>query len=262
MENRDLLDFTIDTAKGAGEIIGGNYGRKQSIHYKGEINIVTDVDRMSEAYIVGRIRSAYPEHGILTEESAEHVSPSPYRWIVDPLDGTTNYAHGYPFFCVSIAVEKEGAIVAGAVFDPLRDELFTASSGGGAFLNGSRIRVSATDRLRQSLLSTGFAYDVNTAKDNNLDYFREFVFTGQAIRRDGSAAIDMCYLACGRFDGFWELSLKPWDTAAGLLLLIEAGGVATCLDGSSYDIRKPDIVASNGLIHAQMLEVVKRTRER
>ena len=215
MENRELLEFAEDVAKGAGEILRRNYGRKQSIRYKGEINLVTEVDRQSEAYIVERIRSSFPDHGILSEETPEILSSSSYRWIVDPLDGTTNYAHNYPCFCVSIAVEGNGEPLAGAVFDPLLSELFTATPGGGAFRNGERIAVSATENLRQSLLATGFAYDVKTSADTNLEYFREFVFTGQAIRRDGSAALDMCYLACGRFDGFWELKLKPWDTAAG-----------------------------------------------
>lgn len=260
MENSELLKFAEDLARGAGGILRSNYGRKQSIHYKGEINLVTEVDRQSEAYIMGRIRSAYPDHGILSEESSEVLSPSPYRWIVDPLDGTTNYAHNYPCFCVSIAVERKGELLAGAVFDPLLEELFTATPGEGAFRNGERIHVSGTENLRQSLLATGFAYDVKTSSDNNLEYFREFVFTGQAIRRDGSAALDMCYLACGRFDGFWELKLRPWDTAAGLLILTEAGGVATRLDGSPYDIHQPDILASNGRIHEQMVAVVRKTR--
>ncbi|HSL92963.1 MAG TPA: inositol monophosphatase family protein [Candidatus Limnocylindrales bacterium] len=260
MENSELARFAEDVARGAGEILRRNYGRVQSVHYKGEINLVTEVDRRSEAYIMERIRSSFPDHGILSEESPEILSSSAYRWIVDPLDGTTNFAHGYPCFCVSIAVEREGKLLAGAVFDPLLSEMFTAMPGAGAFRNGERIRVSATDNLRRSLLATGFAYDVKTSTENNLDYFREFVFTGQAIRRDGSAALDMCYLASGRFDGFWELSLRPWDTAAGLLILAEAGGVATRLDGSPYDIHQPDILASNGRIHEQMLAIVRKAK--
>jgi myo-inositol-1(or 4)-monophosphatase len=258
MENSELASFAEDAAKGAGEILRRNYGRTQSIHYKGEINLVTEVDRESEAYIIGRIRASFPDHGILSEESSEILSSSPYRWIVDPLDGTTNYAHGYPCFCVSIGVERKGELLAGAVFDPLLQEMFTATTGGGAFRNGERIFVSRTETLRRSLLATGFAYDVKAARDNNLDFFRAFVFAGQAIRRDGSAALDMCYLACGRFDGFWELKLRPWDTAAGLLILSEAGGVATRLDGSPYDIHQPDILASNGRIHEQMLAIVRK----
>ena len=258
MGSKEFLAFAEEVARGAGEILRKNYGRKQAVHFKGEINLVTDVDHQSEAYIFEKIRSVFPDHGILSEESSEVMSSSPYRWVVDPLDGTTNYAHNYPCFCVSIAVEREGELLAGAVFNPLLQELFAATPGGGAFLNGERISVSLTSILRRSLLATGFAYDVKTSNDNNLDYFREFVLTGQAIRRDGSAALDMCYLACGRFDGFWELKLKPWDTAAGLLILREAGGVATRLDGSPYDIHQPDILASNGRIHEQMLAVVKR----
>jgi len=260
MENRELLGFAVSVAKEAGKILGENYGRVQSVHYKGEINLVTEVDRRSEAHIIERIRNTYPDHGILSEESSEILTSSPFRWIVDPLDGTTNYAHGYPCFCVSIAVEKEGEILAGAVYDPLLGEIFTATKGGGAHRNGEKIAVSPTAILRQSLLATGFAYDVNTRSDNNLDLFREFVFTGQAIRRDGSAALDLCYLACGRFDGFWELSLKPWDTAAGVLILAEAGGLATRLDGSRFDVRQSDILASNGRIHDQMLAVIRRVK--
>ena len=262
MENRDLLTFAEDVARGAGEILRRNYGKRQSIHYKGEINLVTDVDRQSEAYIMERIRSAFPDHGILSEESSEVTTPSPYRWIIDPLDGTTNYAHNYPCFCVSVAVERDGELLAGSVFDPLLSESFTAWAGGGSFLNGERIAVSTVTDLRRSLLSTGFSYDVRKSDDNNLNFFREFVFSGQAIRRDGSAALDLCYLACGRFDGFWELKLSPWDTAAGLLILREAGGVATRLDGSAYDIHQPDILASNGRIHEQMMAVVRRARSK
>jgi len=261
MGNRELLEFVEELARGGGGILRKSYGRQQTIHFKGEINLVTDVDRESERYILGRIRERFPDHGLLSEESPERRSPSSYRWIVDPLDGTTNYAHGYPCFCVSVAVEHEGAVVAGAVYDPLLDESFTAAKGGGAFRNGERIVVSKIAELRKSLLATGFAYDVNTSTDNNFDYFREFALTGQAIRRDGSAALDLCYLACGRFDGFWELKLKPWDTAAGLLVVHEAGGVSTRLDGGPYDIRQPDLLASNGLIHAQMVEVLRKAKK-
>ncbi len=260
MERKDWVAFAEETARGAGAILRRNWGRKQSVHFKGEINLVTDVDRESEAYIIRRIRSSFPDHGILSEESAEITAPSSCRWVVDPLDGTTNYAHNYPCFCVSIALEIGGELIAGAVFDPILGESYTASAGGGAFLNGDPIRVSSIADLRRSLLSTGFAYDVRTSADNNFKFFREFVFAGQAIRRDGSAALDLCYLACGRFDGFWELKLKPWDTAAGLLILQEAGGMATRLDGSAYDIGRPDIVASNGLIHQQMIAVIGRAK--
>ncbi len=262
MEERDWTAFAEEVARGAGEILRENFGKRQVVHFKGEINLVTEVDHRSEAYIMERIRRAFPDHGILSEESSEVVSSSPYRWIVDPLDGTTNYAHNYPCFCVSIALEREGELLGGAVFDPLLPEAYTARKGGGAFRNGERIRVSDTASLRRSLLATGFAYDVKESTDNNLDFFREFIFTGQAIRRDGSAALDLCYLACGRFDGFWELKLRPWDTAAGLLILREAGGLATRLDGSPYDIRQPEILASNGRIHEEMMAVIRRAGDR
>ncbi len=261
MENGELLAFAEDVARGAGDILRSNYGRRQKVHFKGEIDLVTDVDRESEKYILGRIRETFPDHGVLSEESPELSSSSPYRWIVDPLDGTTNYAHGYPCFCVSVAVEREGKTAAGVVYDPLLDETFTATPGSGAFRNGERISVSETADLRKSLLATGFAYDVKVSKDNNFDYFRAFVFTGQAIRRDGSAALDLCYLACGRFDGFWELKLKPWDTAAGLLIVREAGGTATRLDGTAYDIHQADLLASNGRIHGRMIEVLQGAKK-
>lgn len=261
MENRELLAFAEELARGGGEILRRSYGGRQTIHFKGEINLVTDVDRESEEHILGRIRERFPDHGLLSEESPERVSPSAYRWIVDPLDGTTNYAHGYPCFCVSVAVEHGGSVVAGAVYDPLLDESFTAAAGQGAFRNGERIAVSETRDLRKSLLATGFAYDVKSPSDDNFDFFRAFVLTGQAIRRDGSAALDLCYLACGRFDGFWELKLKPWDTAAGLLILHEAGGVSTRLDGGPYDIYQPDLLASNGRIHEQMVGVLKKAKK-
>lgn len=260
MQGKEWVGFAEETARGAGAILLRNWGKRQAIRFKGEINLVTEVDRESEAFIIARIRSRFPDHGILSEESAELTSPSTYRWIVDPLDGTTNYAHNYPCFCVSIGLEKGGEVIAAAVFDPLLGESFTASAGSGAYLNGEPIRVSSVGELRRSLLATGFAYDVKTSADNNFKYFREFVFAGQAIRRDGSAALDLCYLACGRFDGFWELKLKPWDTAAGLLIVREAGGKATRLDGATYDIGQPDILASNGLIHEQMIAAIARAR--
>jgi len=259
-ENAALRAFAEKIARGAGEILRRSYGLRQTIHFKGEINLVTDVDHESEAYLIGRIRESYPDHGVLSEESPELNSGSLYRWIIDPLDGTTNYAHGYPCFGVSVAVERRGTVVAGAVYDPLLDESFTAALGGGASRNGKPIAVSETRELRKSLLATGFAYDVRSSSDNNFDYFRAFVLTGQAIRRDGSAALDLCYLACGRFDGFWELKLKAWDTAAGLLILHEAGGVSSRLDGGAYDIHQPDLLASNGLIHGQMVEVLRKAK--
>lgn len=258
-ENARWKTVCEELARKGGAILKRDYGKVQSVHFKGEINLVTDVDHESERAILGEIKSRFPDHGILSEESPEVVSPTPYRWIVDPLDGTTNYAHGYPCFCVSVGLEYKGEVVAGAVYEPLRDEMFSASSGGGAFLNGAPISVSPEAVLRRSLLVTGFAYDVKSASDNNLNYFRDFILTAQAVRRDGSAALDLCYLSCGRFDGFWEMKLKPWDTAAGYRILLEAGGVATKMDGGSYNIHEPYLLASNGKIHEAMLDVVRKT---
>jgi len=257
-ENAELRAFSEKVARGAGEILRRSYGLQLTIHFKGEINLVTDVDHESEAYLLARIREAYPDHGVLSEESPELLSPSRYRWIVDPLDGTTNYAHGYPCFCVSVAVERQGAVVAGAVYDPLLDESFTAALGGGASRNGKPITVSKTRELRKSLLATGFAYDVKSSSDNNFDYFRAFVLTGQAIRRDGSAALDLCYLACGRFDAFWEIKLHAWDTAAGALVAAEAGGTVTDFAGAPFDPFGIECAATNGRVHAELLAVLGR----
>jgi len=261
MDYQRLLAFAVDTAGKAGEILRANYGFKQKISFKGEIDLVTEIDKKSEEFILGRIREVFPDHGVLSEESPELSSSSQYRWIIDPLDGTTNYAHGYPCFCVSICVELEGKQIAGAVYDPMRDEMYSAIAGAGAFLNGRRIAVSDTEELRKSLLATGFSYDVRHTEDNNLDYFKAFVFTAQAIRRDGSAALDLCYVAAGRFDGYWEMKLKPWDTAAGSLIVREAGGVVTRLDGGAYDLQHPGILASNGKIHTRMLEVLREAKK-
>lgn len=258
MENRDLLRFAEEVARGAGEILRRNYGGKQSIHFKGEIDLVTEVDRRSEAYIMGSIRSAFPDHGILSEESSEILTSSPYRWIVDPLDGTTNYAHGYPCFSVSIGVERDGEVIYGVVYDPTLEELFTAEREGGTFLNGKRLRVSAISRLSDALLATGFPPDVATAEESNLDHFANFMKRAQAVRRPGSAALDLCYVAAGRFDGFWELRLSPWDVAAGSLMVLEAGGRVTDLRGQPLRLSKPQIVATNGLLHEEMLRILAK----
>ncbi len=259
---KSVLGDAIEITKRAGSVLREHYGKKQKIHFKGEIDLVTDVDRQAEDLIVAQIKKKYPDHSILTEESPPLEKASSYRWIIDPLDGTTNYAHGYPFFAVSVAAERDGEVVAGAVYDPLRDECFSALAGGGAFLNGEPIRVSSIDLLRRSLLATGFPYDINTSDETNMEYFEAYARSAQALRRDGSAALDLCYLACGRFDGFWELKLRPWDTAAGYLIVSEAGGKITGLLGEHYSIYDGDILGSNGLIHNQMVEVVQRVMRR
>lgn len=246
-------------AREAGTLLRERLHDRHTVEYKGEINLVTEADRLSESLIVERIRREFPGHDILTEESPEISTGSRFRWIIDPLDGTTNYAHGCPVFSVSIALEVEGVIIRGAVYNPMLDELFAAERGAGAFLNGRRLMVSRTERLSRALLATGFPYDIREDRNNNINYFRALAFGAQALRRTGSAALDMAYLAAGRFDGFWELKLAPWDTAAGWLLVEEAGGVVTDLRGDPYRLRSPDILASNGLLHAEIARILAGT---
>ena len=201
-------DIAVRAVKESGKIQKEWLRKEKKVELKGEINLVTEVDRICERKIIEIIEEAFPEHNILTEETPMPEGSSPYRWIIDPLDGTTNYTHGYPFFCTSIALELEGKVILGAIYDPLLDELFTAQQGQGAFLNGERITVSTTERLTEALLCTGFPYDLRESPINNLDHFNSFIMKARAIRRDGSAALDLCYVAMGRFDGFWELKLS------------------------------------------------------
>jgi myo-inositol-1(or 4)-monophosphatase len=252
-------EFIEATAREAGALLRERIGDRHTVQYKGEINLVTEADHLSEALIVERIRGSFPDHGILSEESPETANGSGFRWIIDPLDGTTNYAHGYPIFCVSIALEAEGKIRIGAVYNPMLDELFTAEKGAGAFLNGRRLKVSRTAELSRSLLATGFPYDIREDRNNNIHYFEAMVLNTQAVRRAGSASLDLAYVAAGRFDGFWELKLMPWDMAAGWLLVEEAGGVVTDLYSSPFDLHSPHILASNGLIHAEMSRLLALT---
>ena len=252
-----MLNFAIRVAKDAGALLRDRLGTRIDIGHKGSINLVTDVDLASEKLIREAISTYHPRHEILAEEGGLTESNSEYRWIVDPLDGTTNYAHGYPVFCVSIALEHKGEVMLGVVYDPTREELFTAERGAGAALNNRPIRVSKIDDLTQSILSTGFPYDIKTSKLTNLDHWANFAMNAQALRRDGAAALDLCYVACGRYDGFWELNLSPWDTAAGSLIVAEAGGRVTAFDGGAFSNYKPEVVASNGLIHERMIDVLK-----
>ncbi len=251
--------FIEATALEAGALLKDRIDHRHTIHYKGEINLVTEADQLSEALIVERIRASFPDHGILAEESPEMSKSSGIRWIIDPLDGTTNYAHGYPVFCVSIALEMEGEIRLGAVYNPMLDELFIAQKGAGGFLNGRPLKVSQTAELSRSLLATGFPYDIRENRDNNMNYFEAMALNAQAVRRAGSAALDLAYVAAGRFDGFWELKLMPWDMAAGVLLVEEAGGVVTDLHSAPLDLLSPHILASNGLIHDEMSRLLART---
>ena len=243
----------------AGGVLREKLNDRHTVRFKGEINLVTEADLLSETLIVERIRRSFPGHDILTEESPETTNGSRFRWIIDPLDGTTNYSHGYPIFCVSIALQVEGEILLGAVYNPMLMELFMAEKGEGATLNGSRLSVSRTADLSKGLLATGFPYDLREDRNNNMNYFRALAMSTQAVRRAGSAALDLAYVAAGRFDGFWELKLMPWDTAAGWLLVTEAGGVVTDLYGGPYGLRSPHILAGNGLINGEMLRVIAET---
>ncbi|MBN1253774.1 MAG: inositol monophosphatase [Deltaproteobacteria bacterium] len=256
MQLDDLLDIAIRAVQESGKIQKEWLGKDKKVELKGEINLVTEVDRICEGRIIEIIKGVFPEHSILTEETPMPGGSSPFRWIIDPLDGTTNYAHGYPCFCTSIAVEMEGEIVLGAIYDPLLDELFTAQQGRGAFLNGERITVSTTEQLTNALICTGFPYDLRESPVNNLNHFANFIMEARAIRRDGSAALDLCYVAAGRFDGFWELKLNPWDVAAGKLIVEEAGGVTTNFRGARLDIYGQETLASNGRIHEEMVRML------
>jgi myo-inositol-1(or 4)-monophosphatase len=250
-----MLNFAIETAREAGRILLEKFGRKINISLKGDINLVTEADLASEKLIIEKIKSYHPKHAILAEESGEAViigGDTRWKWIIDPLDGTTNFAHGYPCFCVTIALE----IVVGVTFDPTRNEMFAAEKGKGATLNNKPIRVSETENLSEALLVTGFPYDFKQRVDF-ARHITEFLLRSRGIRRDGSAAIDMAYVACGRFDGFWEEGLNPWDVAAGLLLIEEAGGRVSYYDDSRFSIYAPPICASNNLIHGEMLEVLR-----
>ncbi|HYA15671.1 MAG TPA: inositol monophosphatase family protein [Syntrophales bacterium] len=254
----DYNKFAISVAREAGIFLKEKLSDKHVIDYKGEINIVTEADRMSEELIKSRIQRKYPHHDILAEESIDTATGSEFRWLVDPLDGTTNYAHGYPVFCVSIALEEKGEIRLGVIYNPILDEIFVAEKGRGAFLNNRKVSVSNTSDLSRSLLATGFPYDIRDNDNNNINYFTGMAKNAQAIRRAGSAALDMAYVAMGRFDGFWELKLMPWDTAAGLLLIIEAGGMVTDLFGGNFSINSPHVLATNGKIHYDMIDVLKK----
>jgi myo-inositol-1(or 4)-monophosphatase len=250
------LAVAIEAALRAGRIQRERYGRGVAVELKGEIDLVTEVDRACELAILEMIRSRYPDHDIVTEETDLARTGSRHVWYVDPLDGTTNFAHAYPMFCVSIAHAEDGEIVAGVVLDPLRDELFAAEKGGGAHLNGRPLRVSTASRLIESLLITGFPYDLHDRLEERLRPFNKVMGRARAIRRDGAAALDLCYVAAGRADGFWEVILKPWDMHAGRLILAEAGGRATRLDGGPLGLGPEGVVATNGRIHDELVGVL------
>jgi myo-inositol-1(or 4)-monophosphatase len=255
MNDHALLQHTIKIAQDAGGLLLERLGHS-AVEHKGVVDLVTEADKASERFLVERLHAVLPEAGILAEEGSGSDGNSGLRWVVDPLDGTTNFAHGYPVFSVSIALERDGAIVLGVVLDPMRNECFSALRGSASCLNGKTIQVSATPDLDTALLVTGFPYDVRTTERDNLTQFRRFLKTAQAIRRGGSAALDLCYVAAGRFDGFWEESLSPWDMAAGVLIVQEAGGRVTGYLGGAPDIESGNILATNGRIHDAMQSIL------
>ena len=252
----EFLAVAVDVARAAGALLHDQLGQARQISFKGAINLVTEMDRRAERLIIERLRRAFPDHGLLAEETGPLPGAAPYRWIVDPLDGTTNYAHGFPVFAVGIALEAEGEIVLAVAYDPNLRELFVAERGGGAFLNGAPIRVSDTARLDQSLLATGFPYTIRDGGVTNLAEFAALSLRAQAVRRLGSAILDGAYVASGRLDGYWELTLGPWDMAPTALLVTEAGGTVTNVRGGPFGLDGPGILATNGKIHHALLETL------
>ena len=251
-----LRDAAIGFAREAGAVLKSGYGTIHAPERKGVIDLVTEYDRTSEALLLRRIGERFPDHAILAEESGMHEAAGRTRWLVDPLDGTTNFAHNYPFFCVSVGVEHAGELIAGAVYDPVRDEMFAAARGLGATLDGKPIKVSAIARVEDALLVTGFPYSVREHPQTIMPLFEAFLVRAQGVRRDGSAALNLCYLACGRFDGFWERHLSAWDMAAGVLLVREAGGTVTRFDRSGFELDRREILASNTRVHDEMAQLI------
>ena len=252
------LTTAIDIVRRAGEIQRRGQASGFRIDKKGTIDLVTEIDLECERMCRGVIRERFPDHDILAEElGGSPTASSRFRWVFDPLDGTTNYAHGLPIYCSSLGLEIDGERAVAAIYDPSRDELFTAERGGGAFLNGQPLRVSATATLLDALLVTGFPYDMHKQGGDLVALFGAFLSRARAVRRLGSAALDLCYVAAGRFDAFWEQHLKPWDVAAGALVVEEAGGRITGMNGAPFDPAAAHLVASNGAIHEQMLDVIR-----
>jgi myo-inositol-1(or 4)-monophosphatase len=250
------LPSFVETAAGiareAGALIVDLLDRDIGFERKAEFDLVTEADRSSERLIVERLSGHFPSHAIVAEEGTRHESASGYRWYVDPLDGTTNFAHGFPMFCVTMGLERAGERIAGVIFDPLRNEMFTAESGSGAYLNQRPIRVSRTANLKDGLVATGFP-SRKRHQDVNVHFFYQLAMASQGVRRGGSAALDLAYVACGRLDAFWEFGLNPWDVAAGVLLVREAGGACSDMHGEPFDIRGPHLLADNGALHQPVI---------
>ena len=251
------LQAANEAATAAGQILNQLFGQVKDISKKGEIDLVTEADYQAEKTLIESIHRYFPQDNILAEEAGDHEQSSHRTWIIDPLDGTTNFVHGFPFFAVSIGLEIEGEMVAGVVLNPFMNERFEATRGKGAFLNRKPIAVSRTNHLKDALLATGFPYDIHEKHEEVLNYFRKMVITAQGVRRPGSAALDMCYVAAGKFDGFWEQGLKPWDTAAGVVIVKEAGGELSTFQGKHYSPYEESIVAANPLVHSQIIATLK-----
>jgi myo-inositol-1(or 4)-monophosphatase len=260
--SESLRDVAVDAARRAGAFLRSRFGTRPAVSYKGSpTNLVTEMDRGAEDIILDAIRRRFPGHRILAEESGAlpggEPGGEPYRWIVDPLDGTTNYAHGFPIYGVSIALEHDGALALGVIYDPSREELFVAERGRGATLNGAPLRVSTTVALGQSLLGTSYPNDIREAPRDNLLEHAGLMYRCRSVRSIGSAVLGLAAVAAGRLDGYWEQRLGPWDVAAGALLIREAGGTVTAVGGGPLDLAVPSITASNGLVHAEIVEALK-----
>ena len=262
-----FLEVAVEAAREAGEILVAEHSRPQTISYKGDVDIVTETDKKSEAAIVARLRTHFSKHAIVAEEGGggtadqNAAKSSRYCWYVDPLDGTTNFAHGYPCFAVSIALLEDGEPLVAAILNPISNELFTAARGEGGFLNQKKIHVSQIQTISKSLLATGFPSQKRSSNPN-IHYYWEFTLRSHGVRRVGSAALDLCSVACGRFDAFWEFGLKSWDSAAGILIVREAGGIVTDFSGQPYHVGDRELIASNGLIHDEMRKIVADVAER
>src|SRR6266849_4274101 len=248
----EFVARAAEIAREGGALLMEYFARNVTIEYKGDADLVTIADRKSEKLLVERLHAAWPDHDVLGEEGTLTSSGSEYRWYVDPLDGTTNFAHGYPVFCVSLGLEHRGELIAGVIYDPTRDETFAAEKGKGATLNGRPIHVSGTAKLGESILGTGFPSH-KRHKNPNLQFYHQLTLRSHGVRRAGSAALDLASVASGRFDGFWEFNLNPWDTAAGVLIVEEAGGVVTDFSGRGFQLDSRETVASNGLVHKALL---------
>jgi myo-inositol-1(or 4)-monophosphatase len=256
---KQFLTVALEAAHRAGALLRDNWLKPKTIEVKTDIvDLVTNVDKAADALITSMLRMHFPTHQIIAEESAVTGQESPYRWYIDPLDGTTNFAHNFPHFCVSIALMHESQMIVGVVYDPLRDETFCASRGNGATLNGHPVHVSPASILEQALVLTGFPYDRRKRSEFYLRFYQAFMVRTQGVRRSGSAALDLCYVACGRADGFWEWRLHPWDTAAGSLIVEEAGGKMSNFFGESFDVLGEQTLASNGPLHQEMIEVLRQ----